>query len=896
MKFSKSIMRYIILIFSVFLFSISCELVYSQNSFSTAGFYSVPNSGREVYDFNVGWKFHLGDIEDAEKADFNDDEWKVVSTPHTVQLVPQAASGGKNYQGIVWYRKHFHTPKEFTGKKIGLHFEAIMGKSAIYVNGKKATVHFGGFLPVILDLSAVGVNADEDCVISVCADNSDDSTYPPGKPQSVLDFCYFGGIYRDCWLYSTDYVHITDANYSNKIAGGGVFVTTQKATTAEAELKIKTHVVNETNNKKRLVVTNKLINSSGVQVAEISSAVTLNGGENKEVIQVLKINKPQLWHPNHPTLNTVQTEITSSKKTIDALQTKIGIRTVEFIPEKGLSINGEILKEKLVGVNRHQDFGYIGMALTNNLHYADVKKLRDAGVNIIRSAHYPQDPAFMDACDQLGIFVIVATPGWQFWNDNGEFENRVLTDIRNMVRRDRNHPSVLLWEPILNETRYPVSFAENAYNAVHEEYPEKGCYAACDDISLGSERFDVIYSAPKSEDFYKKLGKCCFTREFGDCVDDWYSHNSYSRVSRDWSEQGLIFQAQHYAKKNYEGSLTLDQIFKSPPAHVGGTLWHSFDHQRGYHPDPFYGGIMDEFRQPKYSYYMFQSQRNPLKEIENVDSGPVLFIANAMTPISPVDVTVYTNCDSVNLMVMKFKDMNGKRVFYPDTICKKVIHNKSGIPYEPLTFENAFDFVTVRAMHRANQSEGVKMIAEGFIDGKKVIRKETMPSKRSDKIQLRLDSAAWANVSANGSDIIEIIASVEDERGYVKQLANEQIEFSVSGEGTIMGDAGIGANPVRVIKGTAPLLLRTTPQAGKITVIARTYFEGITTPKPDTLTFFTKSSDIKLLYKDIPATKTNPSILNKTNRSEKAIARSKKEQSEVERDQLYFESTEKPKK
>ena len=897
-------MRWILI--SIFVFFSGLKVIAAQ-PFSSAGFYAVPNSGREIFDFNVGWKFHLGDIRGADKKDFDDSSWEIVSTPHTVQLVPDAASGGKNYQGVVWYRKHFRADKEFAGKISWLYFEAIMGKSKIYVDGKFIQEHLGGFLPVIINLTDAGVRAGASCVVSVCADNSDDPSFPPGKPQASMDFCYFGGIYRDCWLYVTNDIHISDPNYVSVKAGGGVFVTTEKASPTEAILKIRTQVLNSSSATQTIVLSNELFDPNNKLRAKAADAVTLKAGEAKEVEQVVKLKNPLLWHPEHPFLHTMRTSLSCKNKVCDAIETRTGIRTIEFIAEKGLSINGEVYPEKLLGVNHHQDFGYIGMAMTNNLHYADVKKMRDAGITVIRSAHYPQDPAFMDACDQLGMFIIVATPGWQFWNDNGTFESLVMSDIRNMVRRDRNHPSVLLWEPILNETRFPLSFSENAYKTVHEEYPAKGCYAACDDMSPGSNRFDVIYTAPKDADYYQKLGKCCFTREFGDCVDDWYSHNSFSRVSRDWSEQGLLFQAQHYAKKSYEGSLTIDQLFKAPAAHVGGALWHSFDHQRGYHPDPFYGGIMDEFRQPKYSYFMFQSQRNPLKKLNFADSGPVLFVANAMTPLSPTDVTLYSNCDSVRLITMKAvnKQTDGSRYFNPvsswqnkfyiDTLIQAVKKNKQGLPNEPLIFTNAFDFVTVRAMHRANQPEKVKIIAEGIIGGKVVIRKTIMPSRRSEFIKLRLDSIAFAKVTANGSDILEIIASVEDSRGYAKQLANEQIQFFVSGEGSIVGDISIGANPVRVVKGTAPLLIRTSTTPGKVTVVAQIYFGGINSALSDTLTFYTRKPDIGLIYSDIPTTKLSKPVLIENQGSQTSDAERKKLQKIVEADQQYFESTEKKK-
>jgi beta-galactosidase len=699
------------------------------------------------------------------------------------------------------------------------------------------------------------------------------------------------------------FAHITDANYAATEAGGGVFVSYDYANKTEALVRIKTQIKNEGKTDQTIVVKNDLsdVNSSSPIKAKAETSVMLKAGESKEVEQEIKVSNPVLWHPDNPNLQRLTTSVSINNKVVDAISNNIGIRTIEFIPSQGLKINGELFKEKLLGVNRHQDYGYIGMAMTNNLHYSDVKKMRDAGLRIIRSAHYPQDPAFMDACDQLGMFIIVATPGWQFWNDNGTFEKLVLTDIHNMVRRDRNHPSVIMWEPILNETHFPADFARKAYEAVHTEYPAKGCYAACDEISKGSEMYDVLYAGPKTEEAYAKLNKCVFTREFGDCVDDWYSHNSYSRVERDWSEQGLIFQAQHYAKKNYEGSLTIDQLFKAPAAHIGGALWHSFDHQRGYHPDPFYGGIMDAFRQPKYSYYMFQSQRNAAQKLSFADSGPMIFIANAMTPISPTDVVVYTNCDSVRLIVVKRKEKSDKKFnvntavvdknFYTDTLYQPVVKNTAGLPNEPVTFKNAFDFVTVRALFRANLADSAEMIAEGIINGRVVARQVQMPSKRSDLLKLHLDNQ-WYQPVANGSDIVQLIVSVTDTRGYVKQLANEQVEFSVQGEGEIIGDYTTGANPVTVKAGTAPLLIRTTTTPGKVTVVARIYFGGALSPASDTLTFYTKAPAIKLLFKDKPVVKNKADV---TGTSVKALSEEerKKMNKKVEADQKFFESTEK---
>jgi len=195
----------VLLIIAAFFYDSSASAQSKQPvKFSTAGFFEVKESGRQVYNFNTGWRFLKADTKGAEQISFNDAAWEVVNTPHGLELLPAEASGGKNYQGKAWYRKHFTMPNELAGKKITLHFEAIMGKAKIFVNGKLAAEHFGGYLPVIVDLTKAGISFQKENVIAVLADNSDDPLYPPGKSQTVLDFCYFGGIYRDVWVVATN--------------------------------------------------------------------------------------------------------------------------------------------------------------------------------------------------------------------------------------------------------------------------------------------------------------------------------------------------------------------------------------------------------------------------------------------------------------------------------------------------------------------------------------------------------------------------------------------------------------------------------------------------------------------------------------------------------------------
>ena len=810
-----------------------------QPEFSTAGFFRLDNSGREVYSMNPAWRFHKGAVESAETKEFNDKDWTVVSMPDGIEYLPTEASGCINYQGEVWYRKHFTPDAALKGKKLFLHFEAIMGKSKVFVNGKLLTEHFGGYLPVIADVTDV-LDWNGDNVIAVWADNSDDPSYPPGKAQDVLDYTYFGGIYRDCWLIAHNNVFITDPNYENEVAGGGLFVAFGKVSDALAEVQLKIHVRNATKNPFSGRVEYMLLQPDGTEVARLSDKIQVKAGRATTVSDRMPVKQPMLWTPSTPTLYNLLVRVLDKEgNVIDGYRRRIGIRSIEFKGKDGFYLNGRPYGKPLIGANRHQDFAVVGNAVANSIHWRDAKKLKDVGMEIIRNAHCPQDPAFMDACDELGLFVIVNTPGWQFWNDSPGFAQRVYSDIRNVVRRDRNHPSVWLWEPILNETWYPADFAKNTRDIVDAEYPYPYCYSGSDSEARGHENFPVYFAHPANmQDASKEIDptKTYFTREWGDNVDDWSSHNSPSRVARNWGEQPMRVQAQHYACPYYPVT-SYDVLYKQSPQHVGGCLWHSFDHQRGYHPDPFYGGLMDVFRQPKYSYYMFMAQRPAVKNDRNAGSGPMVYIAHEMTPFSGKDVTVYSNCDEVRLTFNK----GGKTYTY------KKDKNRPGMPSPVITFPDVYDFMVDKAFSRTQKQDDVYLLAEGLIDGKVVATHKVVPARRPEKILLWMDNEG-TDLKADGSDFVTVVAAVADKNGNIKRLNNYNIRFSIEGEGRLLGGPGVLANPVPVKWGTAPVLVQSTLKPGKIRITASVLFEGSQMPISGELEFESKPSVFPLVY------------------------------------------------
>lgn len=801
---------------------------------SVAGFIPLAGSGRLVYNFNSGWRFHRGDVKGAEITAFDDSSWEIISTPHTVELMPAEASGCRNYQGKAWYRKRFVLPRETRGKETFLYFEAAMGKQEVYVNGALVRKHLGGYLPFSINLTAVHVAPGDTCLVAMMVDNSDDKSYPPGKPQNTLDFAYHGGIYRDVWLIAKSPVSITDAVEAGHVAGGGVFVHYDRISDKSAEVFINTEVENHEKTLRTVTVESALENAEKRITEKVVTKITLKAGEVRTVMQKILVKKPNLWSPDSPYLYNLSSRIKVGQETLDGGITRIGIRHAEFRGKDGFWLNGKPYGQ-LVGANRHQDFAYVGNAVPNSQQWRDAKRLRDAGCTIIRTAHYPQDPSFMDACDELGLFVIVATPGWQYWNKDPEFAQLVQENTRQIIRRDRNHPSVLMWEPILNETRFPLDFSLEALRITKEEYPYPGRPVAAADVhSAGvKEHYDVVYGWPGDDEKEDRPEQCIFTREFGENVDDWYAHNNNNRASRSWGEHPMLVQALSLAK-------SYDEMYHTTGQFIGGAQWHPFDHQRGYHPDPYWGGIFDAFRQPKYAYYLFRSQSQASIKLPVADSGPMVYIAHEMTPFSEPDVVVFSNCDSVRLSVYD----GAKSWTLP------VVHEKGHMLNPPLVFKNVWDFWEARKYsYTQKEWQKVNMVAEGIIDGKVVCTYKRMPSRRSTKLRLTADYDGRP-LTADGSDFIVVVAEVTDDSGNVRRLAKESIVFTVEGEGEIIGDASINANPRVVEFGSAPVLIRSTRQAGKIKVKAHVQFEGTHAPTSAELELESVSAALPFCFMD----------------------------------------------
>jgi len=324
-------------------------------------------------------------------------------------------------------------------------------------------------------------------------------------------------------------------------------------------------------------------------------------------------------------------------------------------------------------------------------------------------------------------------------------------------------------------------------------------------------------------------------------VENWDAQNSDSRVARSWGEVPQLVQAIHYSNPdsasrdvNVYGT-SWETLYESPAQHVGGCLWHFFDTYRGYHPDPFYGGLVDGFRQTKYSYYLFKSQQNPSSPYFKLtgENPYTLFIANELTPFSPADIPVFTNCDSVQLNVYGKYTITQK----PDASLR--------MPHAPIIFKNIYHFSDIQKYDDAKPA----IEAKGFKNGQVVITVKKQPGYRPTALKLSTE-AVPAEMLADGSTVIPVTVSMLDELGNVKRLNDQLVRFVVEGEGRLINNPEILGNPAKIGWGTAVALIKTNLKAGAIRIIALPAFTGLNTVKGDTLVINTIVPPMPSVYND----------------------------------------------
>ena len=745
--------------------------------------------------FNQEWEFVKDRDTTINQNLFNRNgniAWQKISIPHTANIEP-IEKVKQQWQGFAFYRKFFEVSASDKGKHIAIKFDGAMQEADVYINGKKIQNHKGGYLPFSVDVTKI-VNYGAENVILVRLDNRDNPIIPPGKPIADLDFNYYSGIYRNVWFIKKNQLHITDAVAVNRKASGGLLVHYKNVTSATATLTLQTEVENMGNEERSATIRTKLLDAKGKVVAShISQIANIKNGDFATYNQSIEIQSPKLWSPNNPYLYTLKVEVLENGKVVDAEEIKTGIRSLK-IEAGALTLNGE--KIVIRGTNRHQEYPYVGNALSDNAQYRDAYKIKQAGFNLVRSSHYPQASSFLDACDELGILVMDAIPGWQFVGKEAFLENSY-QDTRDMMRRDRNHPSIIMWEASLNESGMSKAYMKKTHEIVHEELPFDDTYSAgwIDDV------YDVFLPARQHGKYpiywknYSK-NKPFLIAEYGDW--EYYAGNAgfnqkdyqnlkkdekTSRQLRAFGQKRLLQQALNYQEAHHDNLYTKA---------IGDANWLIFDYKRGYADDIESSGIMDIVRLPKFAFYFYQSQTIPYLN-SNEFNKPMVFIANYWQNLGDSTVKVYSNCKEVELF------LNGKSLGKQKADADKYSTN---LAYPPFTFSvKAFEAGKLSAV--AYQSDGTTI--------KYVVTTPKTPAK----INLRVDYSG-KNIKAGTNDLVFVYAEIVDVNGTIMPDASNAIEFEIEGDAENIAPKIISAEA-----GIATILLKAGSKQGKINVLAK---------------------------------------------------------------------------
>ncbi|MBX2874886.1 MAG: DUF4982 domain-containing protein [Saprospiraceae bacterium] len=568
-------------------------------------------SPRKKVSLNASWKFHLGDPDGAfYQKNFNDEAWSQVQLPHTLELTSLNLNDFEDdktqstfQREVGWYRRTI--PIDKSQRKVFLEFEGAHQVTDLWVNGRHVGQHaVGGYTPFHFDITAF-VEKGKENQITLLVDNRRREDVPPDP--GPFDYIKFSGLYRDVYLVETNPVRIT-FNWEALDAGTTLTTPSVDPINANATIDIKTVVENETGETKEITVINRIVDAEGFVVLKLLEKQSIAPGQHGIYKQIGGIEKDaHLWSIEDPYLYRVNTLIYEGDQVIDGIEQNLGLRKFEQHPREGFLLNGKPIK--LIGANRHQHFPYIGDALPNSLHYKDMLQFKELGFNVVRTAHYPQDNALIEACDKLGILVYEEAPTWI--NIGGEsWFDKLEKATRTMIRNHRNHPSVVIWGAGINHRGY----VPRMHYAVKQEDPTR--------LTASQSSRWTGWQTSGLTDIYGQM-------IYGPV--EWYRHEPMLAM---------------------EGREGIEQLarYKMDPLLTGIIAWTAHDYytfHRGSWPDRVRpGGILSIFRHPY--------GETPWYPIE-LKAAPQVTIATEWKA-GTNEVLVYANTEEVELI------LNGKTI------------------------------------------------------------------------------------------------------------------------------------------------------------------------------------------------------------------------------------------
>ncbi len=715
--------------------------------------------GRLVLPMNRNWRFSRTVAEGAHARDFDDSGYERVVIPHTNVRLPWHSFDEKSYEFVSSYRRRFKLPPEARSKRVFVDFEGAMTASTVWINGQRLGEYKGGYTPFSFELTP-HLDFDGENVLAVDLDSSERADIPPFGYE--IDYLTFGGIYREVSL------RIVPATFIEN-----VFAKPKDVMTDHSSLDVDCYVQRMEASREVLTLEVSLregdrVLAKGTQRVPAAPAATEPAAYT---VHMDKLGAIKLWDLSNPNLYNVQVRLLRGTQAVDEVSRTIGFREAQFT-DHGFELNGKVIK--LRGLDRHQTFPFVGQAMPGRAQRSDAKILRNKlKCNIVRTSHYPQSRHFLDACDEIGLLVLEEIPGWQHIGDE-PWKLISIDNVGRMIRRDWNHPSIILWGVRINESKDDHDFYVRTNALAHKLDPTR---------QTGGIRYfqesEFLEDVFTMNDFGFPLKPPNHSRYLNtEFVGHTYPTKTIDQVER-LTEHTLRHARIH------------DQL-ASNPQYAGGIGWCAFDYNThgdfGSGDRICYHGVTDIFREPKPAAGFYKSQCDPAEEVV---LEPAFHWARGDASVGFSNAVMCSNCDQVKLYIAD------ELVATVDPDRKQFAH----LRYAPFVVQLSELF------HKWGD-----LRLEGYIQGKQVIVKRYSGKGIDQKFTLLPDDTS---LIADGADTTRVVLRVTDEFDAIRPFANDAIKFELEGPAELIGD-----NPFALIGGTGAVWVRAKEQAGTVRLTA----------------------------------------------------------------------------
>jgi len=722
-----------------------------------AGAQGEAKSLRRTFPLNHNWLFSEKMTPTATSLSFNDAGFTKVTIPHTNKLLPWHGFDDKEYEFVSIYRRHFRLPADLSGQRVFIDFGGVMTAATVWINGQKLGEYRGGYTPFSFELTTQ-VNWKGDNVLAVEVDSTERKDIPPFG--HLVDYLTFGGIYRDVSLRFVNNAFIEnvfakpiDALNSSRSVEVRAFLDESKATNAPFGLTAELY--------------------DGTRLIARQTEELQNQRQPHYDLKLTDLGAIDLWDIDKSKLYQIKVTLTSAGQIVDTFDTRIGFREAKFTPE-GFYLNGKHLK--LRGLNRHQTYPYVGQAMPARVQKRDAWILRkELKCNIVRTSHYPQSPHFLDACDEYGLLVFEEIPGWQHIG-NDDWQNLAVQNVEKMIRRDWNHPAIILWGVRINES------GDN-----HDLYTRTNALAHSLDDSRQTGGVRYRYTSEFLEDVFtmNDFGFPLRAPNHPLYLNTEFSGHMYPTKRNDNVER--------VREHTHRHARVHDQL-ASDDKYAGGLGWCAFDYNThdyfGSGDRICYHGVADIFRIPKPAAGFYKSQCDPA---EQVVLEPAFDWARGDENETFTNALVCSNCQRLKFFI-------GERLIAEAEPDRKTYQHLKYAPF-------------VANLHDGISRGWEDLRIEGYIDGKKVIERRMSAQGVDRQFLIEADDH---ELIGDGVDMTRIVLKVTDEFGAVKPFANTAIEFTLQGPGEIVGD-----NPFALFGGVGAVWIRTKQSAGVIRLTAK---------------------------------------------------------------------------